>query len=298
MHKLRPALLVALLKMAVLVLFLMRAAPMTAQESTPRVELAGVYSYTGSITGVYIGIPLGFGTDVNVNVTRWLGAEGDFQYSHKNLSLVGVRGLTLLGGPRFTVRRRRADVFFHGLIGFTNESVSFVGLSAGANVLTFGGGGSVNVTVHKHLAIRVVEADFLSAHEVGSFFNFFRVTSGLVFTFGQHETIPRAETAPQSYPAPVRQTYPGGTTASDAPLLGVSGYPNGNGFNVTAIVPGSPADTQVHMEVRDIIVSIDGQPVHTAQDIEQAIAKSQTGTVRITYLIKGSFGNARDVKVR
>jgi hypothetical protein len=114
----------------------------------------------------------------------------------------------------------------------------------------------------------------------------------------QQETIPRAQTAPQSSPSLVQQAHPTKAPPSDAPLLGVSGYSNENGFNVTVIAPGSPADTQAHMEVRDIIVSIDGQHVHTAQDIELAIGKSATGTVKVSYLIRGTYGTQHEIKVR
>lgn len=48
----------------------------------------------------------------------------------------------------------------------------------------------------------------------------------------------------------------------------------------------------------DVIIAVDGRPVRDAREIETAIASSQTGTVRITYLIKGSWKTEREVKVR
>lgn len=87
-------------------------------------------------------------------------------------------------------------------------------------------------------------------------------------------------------------------TPTAAPLLGVSGYASENGFIVTTIDVGSPADTQAHIEVRDVIVSVAGQPVNTAQDIELALGKSAMGTVTISYLMQGRYAIQHEIKVR
>jgi hypothetical protein len=308
MHKLRPALLVALL---------LSLTPAAHSQRFPRAEIFGGFSYLSFDTqGLGLqGLGLtnrlnmyGWDASVTGNPVKWFGIEGDFS-GHYHANCFGKPGLTckhlsFMGGPKLAYRTRVATVYGHGLFGGDNGSFSFSGLSGSDTPFSFAAGGGVDFRVGKHLSLRPVQFDyFMTRHFTAAIAKArqdnYRFSAGLVFTFGERdETIPRAQTAPQSYPAPARQTYSTGTPATDAPLLGVSGYPSEDGFNVTAIVPGSPADTQVHMEERDIIVSVDGQPVHTAQDIEQAIAKSQTGTVRITYLIKGSFGNARDVKVR
>ena len=65
-----------------------------------RAEVFGGYSYLGLVSGGFTSVPLGFQTDVNINVNRWFGAEGALNYNHGS----GVGILTALGGPRFTVR--------------------------------------------------------------------------------------------------------------------------------------------------------------------------------------------------
>ena len=87
-------------------------------------------------------------------------------------------------------------------------------------------------------------------------------------------------------------------TPTAAPLLGVSGYASENGFVVATIDVGSPADTQAHIDVRDIIVSVGGQPVNTAQAIELALGKSAAGIVTISFLMQGRYAIQREVKVR
>ena len=84
---------------------------------------------------------------------------------------------------------------------------------------------------------------------------------------------------------------------SEAALLGVAGYASDNGFTVTSVWGGSPA-AQGGIKAGDIISKIDGKQVHSSLDIEAAIAANASGTVKLGYLIRGTWLTERDIKVR
>jgi S1-C subfamily serine protease len=47
----------------------------------------------------------------------------------------------------------------------------------------------------------------------------------------------------------------------------------------------------------DIVTSIDGRAVSSSRDIENAVALNTSGTVKVGYMIQGSFLTEREVKV-
>jgi len=118
-----------------------------------------------------------------------------------------------------------------------------------------------------------------------------RVSAGLVFMFGgRAPTGTRASEQRGGTSAPVAAT-------SEAALLGVAGYATEAGLRVTSVRAGSPA-AQAGINASDIISKIDGKEVHSSLDIESAIATNASGTVSVTYLIKGAWLAEREVKVR
>jgi hypothetical protein len=206
--------------------------------------------------------------------------------------------VTVTGGPRFTVRGKRTDLFFHGLIGVADAGVGFSGFSINADALTFGGGAGLNVRVREHIAIRAFEGDFVSAEKLGVFVDGFRLSTGVVFTFGgERQATPRQNSRTSD-----RSTTPVHEAASsEAPLLGVSGYAVENGFKISSVRSGSPA-AQIALSPGDIVTQIDGREVHSNRDIEAAMAASTTGTIRVSCLTQttavGMVNTEREVKVR
>ena len=75
------------------------------------------------------------------------------------------------------------------------------------------------------------------------------------------------------------------------------GCGDGTGVKVTSVLPGCPA-SQAGITPGDTITDIDSRPVHSNRDIEAAIAANTTGTVKIKYMIRGSWLTEREVKIR
>lgn len=99
-----------------------------------------------------------------------------------------LRTTQLLFGPEFVSRPGRATVFGHTLIGLTNTRlVSSVGSTdivpdvAARTNLAFGVGGGVDLGLTRLISVRPVQADYIPTSIAGSWENYFRVSTGVVF---------------------------------------------------------------------------------------------------------------------
>ena len=150
---------------------LVMSVPVFAQEAevvTPQVEVFAGYSYLR----LYGTNNNGGQGAVTYNVNRWLGITGDVSgYAGTNGS--DSNGL-VLAGPRFTYRRGPVTPFVHLLAG------GIFGGGDGAGAFGFGGG--VDAKISKHVAIRLIEADYIATTFRS---NNGRISVGLVFRFGE-----------------------------------------------------------------------------------------------------------------
>jgi hypothetical protein len=185
--------------------FLLVFAPpaLSAQEIPVHMELFGGYSYMRFDSSV-----LGFAHDSNLNGGNLSLSVPHLFHSHK-YHLLGVVAdvsanygshlsvYNFLIGPQITVDKRGYTFFVHGLWGKSRERYGiqeqFVpGFSSLGRALAFGGG--VQKQWHSNLAVRIVQADFISNNNgfgVDTGFgvtqntqNNLRISTGLVFQFG------------------------------------------------------------------------------------------------------------------
>ena len=151
--------------------------PLTLDESdTPRFEVAGGYSFLNEDTsGLSAGRQNvnGFESSFTYNVTRRLGAEGNFsgyfQSQSENSITIGTSAVDLgqreygfAGGPRYN-----AGLFFiHGLLGMDRISLNLLGSQVAQNsiAVTFGGGAEWKFS--RHLAIRASGDWIYSRHNL------------------------------------------------------------------------------------------------------------------------------------
>jgi len=237
------------------------------------------------------------------NLNRWIGAEADFSGHYKG-DCGGAAGLTckdlsFMAGPRLTYRQNRITAFAHGLFGGDNGTLAYSGVSVSDTPFCLAAGGGVDVAVANHISLRVLQADYLMTRHLNTagvpHQNNIRASAGIVFTFGGTGTSRSASGSP-------RQLVPGqASNTSEAALLGVAGYPTEDGYKVTSIRPGSPAE-RISLKPGDVITEIDGKSIHSAREIESAIAANPSGTVTVTgYTHRVGAGQVllmREVNVR
>ncbi len=175
--------------------------PMMAQEiSTPKVEVFGGYQYlrigsdtslgsTGGAQGFN-----GWNAAGQVNVSKYLGVEGDFSGTYATISGVSAHVYTYTGGPVVFAQVGRIKPFAHVLFGGTKMGGSESGVSLSWSGYTTLAGGGVDAKVNKNIGVRVAQVDWLYYHfgsktiaglQFPSFSgrNNVRISTGLVFGF-------------------------------------------------------------------------------------------------------------------
>jgi outer membrane protein OmpA-like peptidoglycan-associated protein len=152
-------------------------------------------------------------TNIAFNFNRYLGIVGDFAGYHADrLTLnqpggpardVGADGkvFTYMGGPRLSFRQPRFTLFAQALVGDANaQKVTINGCTGSPvcvplpseNVFAVAVGGGLDINVHRHFAIRLIQAEYLmtrfkdptSAAGTSGTRDNARLSAGIVFRSG------------------------------------------------------------------------------------------------------------------
>lgn len=149
----------------------------------------------------------GNGTNVNgalgsfgMNLTSRLQIIGDASYSLVNISGTTnpIYGTPVTNGsknvvygnhfgPRFYLRSRTARgpiPFVEGLVGGTRIDTTASGATTSKNGLTYKAGGGVDLTISRHLAVRLVDADFYRLSFLTTSRNNYVASVGIIIRFG------------------------------------------------------------------------------------------------------------------
>jgi hypothetical protein len=288
---------------------------LAAAQDAPRGEVFGGYSYLnvdyqgGSSYSVPRQSANGWEVAPAFDINSWFAMEGDFAGYYKNnvpffigYPNADFHDYSFTGGPRFNYRAPRYTGFVHALVGGDHLHGSISGLgSASQNSFAFLTGGGVEWRLGRtsHWALRGSADYVLTRHNIAKALGFplptanqnnFRVSAGIVFLFGRAEW-----SRPQAQKGSADRQQCAAT--SEAPQFGIVGCETSGGFRVAFVHPGSPASA-CGLKPGDIVTSIDGRAVSSSHEIETAIAANSSGTIRVGYLIQGSFLTEHEVKVR
>jgi opacity protein-like surface antigen/outer membrane protein OmpA-like peptidoglycan-associated protein len=186
------------------------------QNKTPKVELFLGYSYFRGLPTYAAGnrmVELNGGTaSVAFNLNRYLGLVGDFAgFRDTQLNLTGLGAnpprvadssgsvFTYLFGPRLSYRKwERVTPFAQALFGGVHASQVKLSGCTGTlctplptqNAFAFTAGGGLDIKVQRHLAIRVVQAEYMMTRfadvttGASNSQNDLRLSAGLVLRFG------------------------------------------------------------------------------------------------------------------
>jgi hypothetical protein len=142
-----------------------------------------------------------FGFANNSNLNGW-NAAGIFNINLKwsaTLDLSGhygsqLRTFNYMIGPQYTWRRDKSKFFVQGLFGKMQDRVEItVGTKSGFQGVgrAYGGGGGFDWDWSPRFTFRVLQADYLRGNSFGSTQNNIRISTGVVFHFGQIGHHPR-----------------------------------------------------------------------------------------------------------
>ena len=152
-----------------------------AQEA-PKAEVFAGYSYArvdADITHVNAN---GWNFSVAGNVNKWFGLVGDFSGHYGSLFDINGSVHSFGFGPRFSSRKNeRVTPFFHTLFGAAHRR--FAGFNETAFAMAIGGG--IDVRASDHVAVRLIQADYVPTRFGGETQSNARVSVGFVFRLGK-----------------------------------------------------------------------------------------------------------------
>jgi outer membrane protein OmpA-like peptidoglycan-associated protein/opacity protein-like surface antigen len=188
-------------------------------ENTPKAELFLGYSYVrfnvdttttlGTANEHFDFIPGGV-AELSGNVNNWLGLVADFGgYGLHDVGGVDAKLWTYLFGPRVYIARGRFTPFVNVLVGgsrikaslppgFVGDTVAFAA-PFHKNAFAAAGGGGLDVTASRHVAIRLFQVEYLLtkfSDGRDNRQNNLRASAGLVFRFGAPAPAPPPVTHP------------------------------------------------------------------------------------------------------
>ena len=140
-----------------------------AQDEFPKAEVFGGFSVL-SLDGGDRYNPVGFQASVAGNFHKNIGIVGDFGGQYKD----GGHAYEYMGGPRFTARREKVNIFAHALFGGIT-----IGNGNSESAFAMGFGGGVDVKVHERFAIRAIQFDWIPVTDEGRWY-----TDQIRFGFG------------------------------------------------------------------------------------------------------------------
>jgi outer membrane protein OmpA-like peptidoglycan-associated protein len=255
----------------------------------PKVELFLGYSYLRAVPALAAGNRLvwmnGGSANIAYNFNRYLGIVADVgAFTNSEIKFTGaykatidvdnsnVGVLTYLFGPRLSLRQYSritpfAQVLFGGVhanqVTISNCTSSCILLpDESAFAMTAGGG--LDLRVHRHFAIRIIQAEYLMTrfqdYTTGATVrqNDMRLSSGIVFRFGRNAAFPTPPPSPVTYFCSVTppSVFPGEPIAASGTALNlnpakteiytwsvdggtVSGTLNTAKINTTDLAPGA-----------------------------------------------------------
>jgi outer membrane protein OmpA-like peptidoglycan-associated protein/opacity protein-like surface antigen len=188
--------------------------PQRYEETTPKAEAFLGYSYLRANPGSPIGgINLNGGSgSIAFNANNWFGIVGDFGgYKLSHLTVAGSPSVSADGtlfsylfGPRLSYRRHdRVTPFVQALFGGAHQGDVTAGgarIAGSQNAFAMAAGGGLDLKVHRNVAIRLVQAEYLltrfkapasTTGARGTQSNA-RLSTGIVFRLGTRKAIPNA----------------------------------------------------------------------------------------------------------
>ena len=158
----------------------------TAPASAQSLEVFGGPSILrNGATAPHFSLFGGWQAQGDYNFARFLGVAADFGGQYRSISGVRVQQYEYMFGPRVMIRSRRATLFAHGLVGGNTFRVASTSStpSTSKNGFAAGVGGGLDYNVGFHLAIRVIQADYLRTRITNQWFHDARLGMGIVFKF-------------------------------------------------------------------------------------------------------------------
>jgi hypothetical protein len=157
-----------------------------AQQAIPKVEVFGGYSnLTANLTGSNFNLN-GFDVSVAENLNKWFGGALEFSSHYGTEAGFKTNTQSLAYGPVFSYRKNPKVVpFCHALLGAVRGGPEYLGISKPEFRFGMSAGGGLDVKVANHVALRLIQADYLLTRFSGARQDNLRVSAGIVLLLGK-----------------------------------------------------------------------------------------------------------------
>lgn len=176
-------------KLLILLGFTLFMAGSVSAQSYPKVEISGDYMYTRNPGGNTSGSNChGVSGSFAGNLNKWFGEVADIGACAVSGLPSGVssHAYNYLFGPRFSYRNTsRFTPYVQALFGAQRATARISGVgsnSSNAFAMTLGGGADYSLS--HHIAIRIIQVEYLYTHFAGAQQNNARIEAGIVFRWG------------------------------------------------------------------------------------------------------------------
>lgn len=152
-------------------------------QETPKAEIFGGYSpkFQGGMD-----VANGWDASLTGNLNRWLGVTADFSGYYRSDMGVSQRTHNFLFGPRLTYRKAsKITPFAQALFGIARQRVETSSGSITDNGFAMATGGGLDYNLNQHMAVRLVQADYLLTRIGGSQQSTSRLAFGVVLKLGK-----------------------------------------------------------------------------------------------------------------
>ena len=147
----------------------------------PNAELSLGYSFLRASDGGSVNFH-GGSASIAGNFNRWFGIVGDFGGYRASEVVISANVFSYLFGPRISYRDNdRITPFAQVLVGGARISAS----GASLNSFALAAGGGIDIKAAEHIAIRLVQAEYVYTRFSGVKQNNVRLSAGVVFRFGR-----------------------------------------------------------------------------------------------------------------
>lgn len=147
----------------------------------PSAELSLGYSFLRASDGGSVNFH-GGSASIAGNLNRWFGIVGDFGGYRPSESGISASVFSYVFGPPISYRdNERITPFAQVLVG--GARISAIGASLNSFAAVAGGG--IDIKADEHIAIRLVQAEYVFTHFAGVKQNNVRLSAGVVFRFGR-----------------------------------------------------------------------------------------------------------------
>jgi opacity protein-like surface antigen len=159
----------------------------SAQQSSSKFDVFGGYSYfNGSTSGEAGRYSLnGWNAQGTYNLNHWLGVTADFGGYYGSPFNLSANDYSFLFGPTFSLHAQHFTPYAHALFGVDRAHQSLIGGSVSNTAFAMALGGGLDIPLKGRLAIRAAQLDWLRSDHYSVSQNNLRVSTGLVFRFGQ-----------------------------------------------------------------------------------------------------------------